>query len=44
MRERIRATIEAIVEEELEVALGAGRSARVGPVRARYRHGKRERV
>ena len=26
MRERIRATIEAIVDEELEAALGAGRS------------------
>jgi len=44
MRERIRATIEAIVDEELEAALGAGRSARVGSVRAGYRHGKRERV
>ena len=32
MRERIRATIEAIVDEELEAALGAGRSARVGSV------------
>ncbi len=30
MRERIRATIEAIVDEELEAALGAGRSARGG--------------
>ena len=27
MRERIRAAIEAIVDEELEAALGAGRSA-----------------
>jgi len=44
MRERIRATIEAIVDEELEAALGAGRSARVGSVRAGYRHGKRERT
>lgn len=44
MRERIRATLEAIVEEELEAALGAGRSARVGAVRAGYRHGKRERT
>jgi putative transposase len=44
MRERIRATIEAIVNEELEAALGAGRSARVGSVRAGYRHGKRERT
>ena len=44
MRERIRATIEAIVDEELEAALGAERSARVGSVRAGYRHGKRERT
>ena len=44
MRERIRASIEAIVDEELEAALGAGRSARVGSVRAGYRHGKRERT
>ena len=44
MRERIRATIEAIVDEELEAALGAARSQRVGSVRAGYRHGKRERT
>jgi len=44
MRERIRATIEAIVDEELEAALGAARSQRVGAVRAGYRHGKRERT
>jgi putative transposase len=44
MRERIRATIEAIVDEELEAALGAERSARVGSVRAGYRHGKRPRT
>ena len=44
MRGRIRATIEAIVEEELESALGAGRSARVGSVRTGYRHGKRSRT
>jgi putative transposase len=44
MRERIRATIEAIVDEELEGALGAGRSARMGAVRAGYRHGKRPRT
>jgi putative transposase len=43
MRERIRATIEAIVDEELEAALGATRSQRVGSVRAGYRHGQRER-
>jgi len=44
MRERIRATIESIVDEELEAALGATRSQRVGAVRAGYRHGKRERT
>jgi transposase-like protein len=41
--ERIRATIETIIEEELEAALGAERSARVGAQRAGYRHGKRQR-
>jgi hypothetical protein len=30
MRERIRATIETLIDEELEAALGAGRSQRVG--------------
>ncbi len=44
MRERIRATIEAIVDEELEAALGAARSQRVGSVRAGCRHGRRERT
>lgn len=44
MRERIRATIETIVDEELGAALGAARSQRVGEVRAGYRHGKRERT
>src|ERR1022692_3118791 len=44
MRERIRATIETIVDEELEGALGAARSRRVGLVRVGYRHGKRERT
>jgi putative transposase len=34
--------IETIVDEELEAALGAGRSQRVG-VRTGYRHGARER-
>lgn len=43
MRERVRATIEAIVEEELEAALGARRSARVGEQRQGYRHGRRAR-
>jgi putative transposase len=44
MRERIRATIEAIVDEELAAALGASRSARVGAIRTGYRHGKRART
>jgi putative transposase len=44
MRERVRATIETIVEEELEAALGAGRSARVGAARQGYRHGVRSRT
>ena len=43
MRIRIRETIEAIVEEELETALGAEKSARVGEARQGYRHGTRER-
>jgi putative transposase len=43
LRERIRATIEVIIEEELEAALGAGRSERVGAMRSGYRHGKRAR-
>src|SRR6202035_3490191 len=44
MRERIRATIESIIDEELEGALGAARSRRVGLVRVGYRHGKRTRT
>ena len=44
MRERIRATIEALVEEELTIALGATRSARVGGPRQGYRHGTRPRT
>jgi transposase-like protein len=44
MRERIRATIETIVDEELEEALGAARSQRVGANRTGYRHGKRART
>jgi len=44
MRERIRGTIEIIVEEELEEALGAPRSQRVGAGRVGYRHGKRSRT
>ena len=43
MRERIRATIEEIVEEELAAALGAGPSSRVEGRRG-YRHGSRERT
>jgi putative transposase len=44
MRERVRATIEAIVEEELEAALGAGRWERSGDARRGYRHGVRART
>ena len=43
MRERIRGTIEIIVEQELAEALGAASSARVGEHRAGYRHGHRAR-
>jgi transposase-like protein len=43
MRERIRATIEEIVEEELAAALGAEPSSRVEGRRG-YRHGSRERT
>jgi transposase-like protein len=43
MRERVRATIEQIVEEE-ETALGATRAARVGEERRGYRHGTRPRT
>jgi hypothetical protein len=38
IRERIRTTIEVIVEEELEVVLGAKASERVGGVRRSFRH------
>jgi len=44
MRERIRETIQALVEEELETVLGAEKSARVGEARQGYRHGARERT
>ena len=44
MRERIRGTIEIIVEQELAEALGAASSARVGEHRAGYRHGHRTRT
>ena len=43
IRERVRGMIEAIIEEELESVLGAGRSQRVGAARSGYRHGMRER-
>ena len=36
MRERIRTTIEGIIDEELVAALGAARSQRGGPVRVGY--------
>lgn len=44
MRDRVRAAIEAIVEEELDAALGAACSARVGEDRRGYRHGTRSRT
>ena len=43
IRERVRGMIEAVVAEELEATLGAGRSQRVGAGRTGYRHGTRER-
>ena len=43
MRERIRTTIEGLIDEELVAALGAARSQRSGPIRVGYRHGKRSR-
>jgi putative transposase len=44
IRRRARGLIDAIVEEELEAALGAASSARVGTARQGYRHGTRERT
>ena len=44
IRRRARGLIDAIVEEELEAALGAAESARVGLARQGYRHGTRERT
>jgi putative transposase len=44
IRERIRATIEQLVTEELDAALGAAKSARVGATRVGYRHGARART
>jgi transposase-like protein len=43
IRERIRATIESLVNEELDMALGASRSERAEERRG-YRHGTRERT
>ncbi len=43
IRERVRGMIEAIIEEELESTLGAGRSQRIGAARTGYRHGARAR-
>src|SRR2546428_4560746 len=44
IRRRARGLIDAIIEEELEAALGAAESARVGSARQGYRHGTRERT
>jgi transposase-like protein len=44
MRLRIRDTIEELVKAELDAALGASKSARVGEQRQGYRHGTRERT
>jgi transposase-like protein len=44
MRRRIRDTIEALVHQELDAALGAVKSARVGETRQGYRQGTRERT
>ena len=41
IRERVRGMIEAVIEEELERALGAGKSQRVAGARTGYRHGAR---
>ena len=44
MRERVRGTIEVIVEQELEEALGAASWERESERRAGYRHGHRSRT
>jgi putative transposase len=44
IRQRARVMIDAIVEEELEQALGAAPSVRSGETRTGYRHGTRERT
>src|SRR5262249_18663707 len=41
---RVRETIEAMVEEELEAVVGAAKSVRVGEMRQGYRHGTRGRT
>ena len=43
MRKQIRATIERRIDEELEAAVDAGRSQRVGSIRAGSWHRKCER-
>jgi transposase-like protein len=42
IRERVREVIELILEEEVDTALGAGRSQRVAG-RCGYRHGRKPR-
>jgi transposase-like protein len=44
IRQRARLLIDAIVEEELEQALGAAPSVRREATRTGYRHGTRERT
>lgn len=44
LRHSRHGTIETIVEQELEEALGAARSQRVSEQRGGYRHGKRSRT
>ncbi len=44
IRERVRDIIEEVVDAELEAALGAPPSQRVGEQRQGYRHGSRERT
>lgn len=44
MRQRIRDTIQEFVKQELDAALGAVKSARVGVTRQGYRHGTRART
>jgi transposase-like protein len=44
LRERIRGTIELIIEQELEAAIGAASSERIGDKRTGYRHGHRGRT